>query len=184
MAKIMIVDDSLFMRNHLSKLLARNGYEIILAENGEQAVVIYRQSSPDAVLMDITMPRKDGLQALTEIREFDGRAKVIMLTALDQELAATRAIHVGAKDFLVKPVPPSRLLTALQRILRKVVLTGMGSDGTSGARRIKAAGGRVIAQDQATSAVYGMPRSVVEAGLADLVVPLPEMASTLLELIE
>jgi two-component system chemotaxis response regulator CheY len=118
MARIMIVDDSLFMRNHLSKLLARNGYEIILAENGEQAVVIYRQTSPDAVLMDITMPRKDGLQALTEIREFDSRAKVIMLTALDQELAATRAIHVGAKDFLVKPVPPSRLLTALQRVLR------------------------------------------------------------------
>jgi two-component system chemotaxis response regulator CheB len=65
-----------------------------------------------------------------------------------------------------------------------VVLTGMGSDGTSGARRIKAAGGRVIAQDQATSAIYGMPRSVVEAGMADLVVPLPEMAPTLLKLIE
>jgi two-component system chemotaxis response regulator CheY len=118
MAKIMIVDDSLFMRNHLSKLLTKNGYEIILAENGEQAVIIYRQTSPDAVLMDITMPRKDGLQALTEIREFDATAKVIMLTALDQELAATRAIHVGAKDFLVKPVPPSRLLTVLQKALR------------------------------------------------------------------
>ena len=65
-----------------------------------------------------------------------------------------------------------------------VVLTGMGTDGTSGARRIKAVGGRVIAQDQTTSAVYGMPRSVIEAGLADLVVPLPEVASTLLELIE
>ena len=117
MAKVMIVDDSLFMRNHLSKLLIKNGYETILAENGEQAVNAYRQSGPDAVLMDITMPRKDGLQALTEIRELDSRAKVIMLTALDQELAATRAIHLGAKDFLVKPVPPSRLLTALQRTL-------------------------------------------------------------------
>jgi two-component system chemotaxis response regulator CheY len=118
MAKVMIVDDSLFMRNHLSILLAKNGYETVLAEDGEQAVIIYRQASPDAVLMDITMPRKDGLQALTEIREFDVKAKVIMLTALDQELAATIAIHVGAKDFLVKPVPPSRLLTALQRVLR------------------------------------------------------------------
>jgi two-component system chemotaxis response regulator CheY len=118
MAKIMIVDDSLFMRNHLSKLLAKNGYETILAENGEQAVIAYRRASPDVVLMDITMPRKDGLQALTEIRELDIKAKVIMLTALDQELAATRAIHVGAKDFLVKPVPPGRLLKALQRVLR------------------------------------------------------------------
>ena len=117
MARIMIVDDSLFMRNHLSKLLAKNGYKTILAENGKVAVDTYRRDRPDAVLMDITMPQKDGLQALTEIREFDSRAKVIMLTALDQELAATRAIHIGAKDFLVKPVPPSRVLMALQRVL-------------------------------------------------------------------
>ena len=113
----MVVDDSLFMRNHLSKLLAKNGYQTIQAENGEQAVTTYRQAQPDAVLMDITMPRKDGLQALTEIREFDSRARVIMLTALDQELAAMRAIHVGAKDFLVKPVPPFQLLAALRKAL-------------------------------------------------------------------
>lgn len=68
--------------------------------------------------MDITMPRKDGLQALTEIRELDFGAKVIMLTALDQELAATRAMHLGAKDFLVKPVPPNRVLTALRNALK------------------------------------------------------------------
>ena len=65
-----------------------------------------------------------------------------------------------------------------------VVLTGMGSDGTAGARLIRAAGGRVVAQDQATSAVYGMPRSVIEAGAVDLVVPLAEVASTLVELVE
>ena len=119
MATVMVVDDSLFVRNHLSKLLAKNGYETILAENGEQAVTTYRKTHPDAVLMDITMPRNDGLQALTEIREFDSRARVIMLTALDQELAATRAIHVGAKDFLVKPVPPIQLLAALRKALSK-----------------------------------------------------------------
>ena len=118
MARIMIVDDSLFMRNHLSKLLDKNGYDTILAENGKVAVDTYRRDRPDAVLMDITMPHKDGLQALTEIRELDPKAKVIMLTALEQELAATRAIPLGAKDFLVKPVPPSRVITALQRALR------------------------------------------------------------------
>jgi two-component system chemotaxis response regulator CheY len=117
MAKVMIVDDSLFMRNRLIKLLTKSGYETVVAENGEQAVQTYCQARPDAVLMDITMPRKDGLQALTEIREFDARAKVIMLTALDQKLAVTRAIHVGAKDFLVKPVPPIQLLTALKKVL-------------------------------------------------------------------
>ncbi|MCP4544420.1 MAG: response regulator [Chloroflexi bacterium] len=118
MAKVMVVDDSLFMRNHLAKMLARNGYETILVENGEQAVLYYRKARPDAVLMDITMPQKDGLQALTEIREFDIRARVIMLTALDQELAATRAIHLGATDFLVKPAAPNRVLTALRNALR------------------------------------------------------------------
>jgi two-component system chemotaxis response regulator CheY len=127
MATVMVVDDSLFMRNHLSKLLAKNGYESILAENGEQAVNTYLRKKPNAVLMDITMPRKDGLQALTEIRAFDSRAKVIMLTAVDQELAATRAIHLGAKDFLVKPVPPSRLLAALR--------TALGQDA-QGVRRL------------------------------------------------
>jgi two-component system chemotaxis response regulator CheY len=105
------------MRNHLSKLLGKNGFEIIQAEDGERAVSTYCRTRPDVVLMDITMPRKDGLQALTEIREFDARARVIMLTALDQELAATRAIHLGAKDFLVKPVPPNRLISALHKAL-------------------------------------------------------------------
>ena len=118
MTTVMIVDDSLFMRNHLSKLLTKKGYQTIMAENGEQAIRNYRHDRPDAVLMDITMPRKDGLQALTEIRQFDSQAKVIMLTAVDQELAVTRAIHLGATDFLVKPVPPNRLLAILQKVLR------------------------------------------------------------------
>ena len=118
MVKVMVVDDSLFMRNRLSKLLAGHGYETITAENGEQAVLHYRRNRPDAVLMDITMPLKDGLQALTEILEFDVKASVIMLTAINQELAAVRAIHLGAKDFLVKPAAPNRVLAALRNALR------------------------------------------------------------------
>ncbi|HDQ72101.1 MAG TPA: chemotaxis response regulator protein-glutamate methylesterase [Chloroflexi bacterium] len=63
------------------------------------------------------------------------------------------------------------------------VLTGMGSDGTDGARYVKAAGGKIIAEHESSSAVYGMPRSVIEAGLADRIVPLPEVAATILELL-
>jgi two-component system chemotaxis response regulator CheY len=118
MAKVMVVDDSLFMRNHLSNLLTENGYQSIMVENGEHAVQIYRSDRPDVVLMDITMPQKDGLQALTEIRTYDSHAKVIMLTAMDQELAVTQAIRLGAEDFLVKPISPNRLLTVLQKALR------------------------------------------------------------------
>ncbi len=118
MPKVLIVDDSLFMRNHLARLLGEHGYDIVQAENGVEAVKTYRASRPDVVLMDITMPEMNGMDALVEIRQLDSRAKVIMLTALDQQLVAARAVHMGAKEFLVKPVPPTRLLLALQKVLR------------------------------------------------------------------
>ena len=118
MVKVMIVDDSLFMRNRIAGTLEENGYETIKASDGVAAVDIFREQRPDVVLMDITMPRKDGLEALVEIRQIDPAAKVIMLTALDQPLAAGRAIRHGAKDFLTKPVRPSELLRALQKVLR------------------------------------------------------------------
>ncbi len=117
MSKIMIVDDSLFIRTRLTKLLTNSGYEIVIARDGEEAVRIYHQAKPDVVLMDITMPRKDGLEALSEIRQSDCRAKVIMLTALDQQSVVVQAIQIGAKDFLVKPIPSKRLLTTLQKVL-------------------------------------------------------------------
>jgi len=118
MPKVLIVDDSLFMRNHLVKLLGEHGYDTVQAENGLEAVKTYRASRPDAVLMDITMPEMNGMNALVEIRQLDNQAKVIMLTALDQQLVAAQAVHIGAKEFLVKPVPPTRLLLALQKVLR------------------------------------------------------------------
>jgi two-component system chemotaxis response regulator CheY len=118
MAKVLIVEDNFQVRNHLAKLLDASGYETVLAENGELAVTTYRQIRPDVVLMDITMPRKDGLQALIEIRAHDSGAKVIMLAHLDQRLTATRAIHIGAKDFLIKPFPPSQVLAAVRSALQ------------------------------------------------------------------
>ena len=118
MPKVMVVDDSLFMRNHLAKLLAEHSYEVILAENGEEAVKTYRSARPDVVLMDVTMPQMNGLSALVEICEFDRQAKVIMLTAMDKRLLASHAIQVGAKDFLMKPVSLDKLLMALQKALK------------------------------------------------------------------
>ncbi len=118
MSKVMVVDDSLFMRNHLARLLTEHHYEVVLAENGAEAVKAYRVSKPDVVLMDITMPEMNGMDALVEIRQMDSRAKVIMLTALDQQLVAARAVHMGAKEFLVKPVTSIHLLLTLQKVLR------------------------------------------------------------------
>ncbi len=116
--KVMVTDDSLFMRNKLSRLLAEHGYETVQAGDGVEAVRLYHKDKPDAVLMDITMPRKNGLQALSDILQFDPFARVIMLTALDQKSVTATAIMIGAKDFLAKPVRPALLIQALEKVLR------------------------------------------------------------------
>jgi two-component system, chemotaxis family, chemotaxis protein CheY len=117
-ARILIVDDSEFIRNRLDKLLVEHGYDTIQARNGEEAVATYAKVRPDLVLMDITMPRLNGMDALAKIRLLDPQARVIMLTSLDQKLIAARAIHMGARDFLIKPVLPGKLLVSMQRALK------------------------------------------------------------------
>ena len=117
MHTVMVVDDNQFMRQRLSKVLSGNGYQVIEAEDGEQAVKAYSSSRPDVVLMDVVMPQKDGLEALADIRQFDSQAVVIMLTALDQQSVAVKAVQSGAKDFLAKPVAPEQLMETLHKIL-------------------------------------------------------------------
>jgi two-component system chemotaxis response regulator CheY len=116
MTKVLIVDDSLFMRKHFAKQLEEQGYEVATARDGEEAIATYKEEHPDVVLMDVTMPRKTGLQALEEIRALDSQAKVIVITALDQKSIAARAIRAGAKDFLIKPVSPQKLLKTLAKV--------------------------------------------------------------------
>ena len=117
MPKILIVDDAQFMRMRCGKLLEKYGYEVVEAENGRQAVERYRECQPDAVLMDITMPEMDGLEALREIRKMDPAARVAMLTALGQQGVVIEAIKAGAKDFIVKPFEQERVLESLRKLL-------------------------------------------------------------------
>ncbi|HHX64537.1 MAG TPA: response regulator [Chloroflexi bacterium] len=118
MPKILVVDDAQFLRLRLSKLLKEHGYETIEAENGDKALAQYAQHSPDAVLLDITMPDKDGLQVLGELREHDPDARVVMLTALGQQSIVLQAIKAGARDFIVKPYEPERVLTAIAKAMK------------------------------------------------------------------
>lgn len=117
MTTIMVVDDAAFMRMRFARMLGDQGYAVIEAVDGVEAVDRYRLERPDAVLMDLTMPNKDGLTALSEIYAFDSRARVIMLTALGQESIVVEAIRAGARDFLVKPVEPERVVRAIRRVL-------------------------------------------------------------------
>lgn len=118
MTKVLVVDDAQFMRLRCRKALAEKGYEVAEAQNGKEAVAQYQAESPDAVLMDITMPEMDGLAALKAIREIDPQAKVAMLTALGQQGVVIEAIKAGAKDFVVKPFDRDRVLSAVEKMLR------------------------------------------------------------------
>ena len=116
-AKVMVVDDAAFMRLRASKVLQDSGHEVLQAENGADAVRQYAQHHPDAVLMDITMPEMDGLEALKEIRKLDPSARVAMVTAMGQQAIVMEALRAGAKDFILKPFQPDRVLGALNKLL-------------------------------------------------------------------
>lgn len=116
LAKVLVVDDALFMRNKTSKLLIDAGYEVTEASNGAEAVEKYMSEKPDVVLMDITMPVLDGIGALREIRSKDPQAKVVMVTALGQRSMVIEAIREGARDFVVKPFQPEKLLEAVKKL--------------------------------------------------------------------
>lgn len=118
MAKILLVDDAAFMRMMLKSTLEQAGYtEIVEASDGAQAVEMYSAEKPDLVFMDITMPNKDGLEALKEIRGADPGATIVMCSAMGQEAMVMDSIKSGAKDFIVKPFKPERILSTIKKIL-------------------------------------------------------------------
>jgi two-component system, chemotaxis family, chemotaxis protein CheY len=118
MARILVIDDAAFMRKLVSDALAGGGHEIVgEGGNGAEAVQRYQELRPDAVTLDITMPEMDGLAALREIIAFDPGAKVIMCSALGQETKVLESIKAGAKDFVVKPFKPDRVLDAIGKAL-------------------------------------------------------------------
>lgn len=118
MAKILIVDDAAFMRMMIKDILTKNGYEVAgEAENGAVAVNKYAELKPDLVLMDITMPEKDGIQALKDIKASDAGAKVIMCSAMGQQAMVIEAIQSGARDFIVKPFQADRVIEAVKKVV-------------------------------------------------------------------
>lgn len=117
MALVLVVDDAQFMRMRLNKLLTDAGHQVVEAANGLEALEKYEQHSPDIVMMDITMPEMDGLTALKELRQRHPDAKIIMCSALGQQSAVLEAIKAGAKDFIVKPFEPDRVLQAVGKLV-------------------------------------------------------------------
>jgi two-component system chemotaxis response regulator CheY len=118
MARVLVVDDAAFMRKLLTDALTNGGHEVVgEAGNGNEAVARWQELRPELTTLDITMPEKDGLTALAEIMAIDPSAKIIMCSALGQEGKVLEAVKLGAKDFVVKPFQPPRVLEAVEKAL-------------------------------------------------------------------
>ena len=119
MAKnILICDDAAFMRMMIKDILTKNGYNVVgEAENGLKAVEKYGETKPDLVLMDITMPEMDGIEALKRIKASDASATVIMCSAMGQQAMVIESIQAGARDFIVKPFQADRVLEAVKKVI-------------------------------------------------------------------
>jgi two-component system chemotaxis response regulator CheY len=118
LSKILIVDDTAFMRDMLKDILIKAGHEVIgVASNGLVAVEMYNILFPDVVTMDITMPEMEGTEALKKIRSQHPSAKIIMCSAIGQKHIVVQAIQAGAKDFIVKPFNPDRVIEAVNKAI-------------------------------------------------------------------
>lgn len=116
--RVLIVDDAAFMRIMLKNILTKNGYDVCgEASNGNEALEKYKELKPDLVTLDITMPEKDGISALKDIRAFDSNAKCVMCSAMGQQAMVIEAIQSGAKDFIVKPFQADRVLESIRKVL-------------------------------------------------------------------
>ena len=117
MRRVLVVDDAAFMRMSIKLMLEKGEYKVIgEASNGEEGVKLYKELMPDLVTMDITMPIKSGLDALKDIIAYDSKAKVIMVSAMGQELMVREAILRVAKNFIVKPFKEESIISMFNKI--------------------------------------------------------------------
>jgi len=115
---VLVCDDAVFMRTMVSDILSQAGFTVVgEAENGKQAVEKYKQLKPDLVTMDIIMPEMGGIEAVKQITQMDPAARILMCSAMGQQALVQEALQAGARDFVVKPFQPSRVLEAVQRVL-------------------------------------------------------------------
>lgn len=114
--KLLVVDDLEFMRTLIRDILESGGHEVVAeAADGRQALLLRRAWKPDLTLMDISMPRMDGLEALRRIKSEDPASPVVMCSSLGDQEKILEAIRYGASDYVVKPFRKERLLSAVRK---------------------------------------------------------------------
>jgi two-component system chemotaxis response regulator CheY len=119
MIKVLVVDDARIMRNILKKTIKENfnDFHIIEAKDGQDAIDLFKKEQPHLITMDITMERKNGLDAAREILKIDNKAKIIMVTSLGQEKMLSECVQVGVRDYIVKPFSKERILSSISTAL-------------------------------------------------------------------
>jgi two-component system, chemotaxis family, chemotaxis protein CheY len=117
--RVLVVDDAIFMRTMISDILKKGDFEVCgEGATGAEAVEQYKKLKPDLVIMDIIMPDMGGIEAVKAIMQSDPNARVLMCSAMGQQALVVEAIQAGARDFVVKPFQPSRVLEAARRVLQ------------------------------------------------------------------
>ncbi len=117
----MIVDDSKIITRTLSKNFETMGFNVVgIAMNGQDAIEMFKKLKPDLVTMDITMPVMNGIEALQHIREFDEKARIVMVTSHGEEKLVMDAISFGAKGYILKPITPLKIKQAIQKTFPKI----------------------------------------------------------------
>lgn len=118
MKRVLIIDDAEFMRFSLKTVFEKNGFQVVAeAENGVMGVEKYKTHKPDLVTLDITMPEMRGTEALKLIREFDPKAKVVMVAAVGQEFCIEECLNLGAKSFVIKPFSEALIVEKMNQML-------------------------------------------------------------------
>ncbi|MBN1884146.1 MAG: response regulator [Candidatus Krumholzibacteriota bacterium] len=118
--RVLVVDDAIFMRKMITDILENNGLEVVgEADTGSGALESYKELKPDLVTMDIIMPEMNGIDAVREIMAVDSQARIVMCSALGQQALVQDALAAGAKDFLIKPFNPSRVIEVVSKILNQ-----------------------------------------------------------------
>jgi two-component system response regulator MprA len=129
MPRVLVVDDEKAVRDSLRRSLEFNGYSVALAEDGAQALAAIGQNAPDALVIDVMMPRLDGLEATRALRAAGNDLPILVLTARDSVGDRVEGLDAGADDYLTKPFALEELLARLRALLRRVPV-GVGADDT------------------------------------------------------
>lgn len=145
--KILVVEDSQAMRTSLARLLESETYEVYTAADGEAGLAEYARAQPDLVIMDINMPRMNGLQAISKLREFSG-VPVLILSVRGIEEDKVAGLNVGADDYLAKPFGANELLARVRALLRR-----SAHQGLQPATQVLRLGGGELVIDRATRRV-------------------------------